>query len=172
MTIFSRIFPSISNAVWIFCYSPWQGRMQLSHRRGKNLGPFSGSAGPSNWPGTGLRLVSVAYFFPSACKSESDWPTADCPSSLARYPARNWFSFPHIRGPPVTRRETRVGYRHWPSSWTRFSPLVSLRFYPAFDSSACVDFQNRPRRWRSLRRDIRERWIKDQNIRTLKEIIG
>lgn len=72
-------------------------------------------------------------------------------SILARYPARNWFSFPHIRGPSVTRGETRVG--HCPSSWTRFSPLVSLRFYPAFDSSACMDLRNRPRRWRCLRRE-------------------
>lgn len=47
----------------IFCYSPWRGKIQLSHRWGKNLGPFSGSAGPSDWPGTGLRLVSVASFF-------------------------------------------------------------------------------------------------------------
>lgn len=138
-------------------------RMQLSHRWDKNLRPFSGSAGPSDWPGTGLRLVSVASFFlPLASPSQIDLQ----PIVHLGYPVRNWFSFPHIRGPLVTRGETRVGHGHWPSFWTWFSPLVSLRFYPAFDSSACVDLRNRSRRWRSLHR---ERWIEDKNIRTLED---
>jgi len=90
------------------------------------------------------------FFLPLASPSQIDLQPIVRLGTLAR----NWFSFPHIRGPSVTRGETRVG--HCVQVPGRFSPLVSLRFYPAFGSSACVDLQSRPCRWRYLRQDSRK----------------
>lgn len=146
--------------------------MQLSHRWGKNLGPFSGSAGPSDWPGTGLRLVSVASFFLRlASPNQIDlqpivhlpWHAIRCETGFLS----------HISG----GRRSLGGRQEWGT--TDQVPGRDSRPWSVYDF---IPRSTVPRAWTfeivvlaggGLYVEIFEKgWIEAQNTWTLKEIIG
>lgn len=79
ITIFNRIFRNISNAK--VCYNLWREKIQYFHIDGaRTSDPSLGQRGPRTDPEQVYVLCPSLPFFPSVCKSESDWPTTDCPS--------------------------------------------------------------------------------------------
>lgn len=122
----------------------------------RNLGPFSGSAGPTGADPEQVCILSPAASSSHPLASPSQIDPRARPIVRLAWRAELVF-FPTYPGTVVGHSGgDESGAPPLTSSRTRFSPLVSLRLCPVIDSAACLDQLGRHPRGPPGCRDTRE----------------